>query len=120
MSLSAQVGALEAQLKLAQAEVAYLRELLTDCEPEAPEVALMVRYRLTPGEAAVLLKLAGAKGRVVDRLTIEAAVPARDHVADRNPKIVDVLICRLRKKIGPGVVQTVERMGWRINPNWKG
>ncbi len=118
MSLSVMAAALEAENAKLQAEVAMLRQRLCMAEPDRAEVALMVQHKLTRGEAALLTTLMAARPRPVDRYSLEAAIPARDHASDRNIKIVDVLLCKLRKKLGPDVIETVSGLGWRIDPNW--
>jgi DNA-binding response OmpR family regulator len=120
MSLSAQVAALEAELARKDALLAPLRLRLEPSDAELAEVELMVRHRLTRGESAVLTALLAARPRSLDRYSLDAAVPARDHARDRDVRIVDVLICRLRKKLGPGVIETTPGWGWRIDPKWKG
>jgi DNA-binding response OmpR family regulator len=119
MSLANMAAALEAENAALQAEVAMLRQRLAMAEPDSMEVQLMVEHRLTRGEAALLTRLISAKPRAVDRYTLEAAIPARDHAGDRNVKIVDVLLCKLRKKLGREVIQTLPGVGWRIAPDWK-
>ncbi len=118
MSLSVMAAALEAENAKLQAEVAMLRQRLCMAEPDRAEVALMVQHKLTRGEAALLTTLMAARPRPVDRYSLEAAIPARDHAGDRNIKIVDVLLCKLRKKLGPDVIETVSGLGWRIGSNW--
>lgn len=120
MSLSAQVAALEAELARKEAMIALLRLRLEPSDTELAEVDLMLRHRLTRGEAAALMALLAARPRSLDRYHLDAAVPARDHARDRDVRIVDVLICRLRKKLGPGVIETTPGLGWRISPAWKG
>ena len=120
MSLSAMAAALEAENAKLQAEVAMLRQRLSMVEPDSLEVDLMVQHKLTRGEAALLTRLISARPRAVDRYTLEAAIPARDHASDRNVKIVDVLLCKLRKKVGPNVIETLPGVGWRIAPDWSG
>jgi|GEM_PF-2335083 len=119
MSLSAMAAALEAENAKLHAEVAMLRQRLCLDEPDSQEIALMVQHKLTRGEAALLTRLMSARPRAVDRYTLEAAIPARDHVNERNVKIVDVLLCKLRKKLGPNVIETLPGVGWRIAPEWK-
>ena len=119
MSLAQQVAAMEAENAHLRAEVKILQDRLTMLEPDAEEVRLMVKHRLTRGEAALLTRLISAKPRAVDRYALEAAIPARDHAADRNVKIVDVLLCKLRKKLGRQVIETLPGIGWRINPQWQ-
>ena len=118
MSLSAMAAALEAENAKLQAEVAMLRQRLAMAEPDSLEVDLMVQHKLTRGEAALLTRLISARPRAVDRYTLEAAIPSRDHASDRNVKIVDVLLCKLRKKVGPHVIETLPGVGWRIAPDW--
>ena len=118
MSLAAQVAALEAELQRKDALISLLVMRIEADGGEVAEVELMVRHRLTRGEASVLLALLSARPRTIDRYNLEAAIPARDHARDRNVRIVDVLVCRLRKKIGREVIETVPGRGWRIAPSW--
>lgn len=119
MSLSAMAAALEEENARLQAEVQVLRLRLAVTELQTTDVELMLRHKLTRGEASVLATLIAADGRYVDRYRLEAAIPARDHSVDRNVKIVDVLLTGLRKKLGRNVVETMYGLGWRIGPEWR-
>jgi len=118
MSLSAQVAALEAEVARKDALIALLSLRLEAEGGEVAEVELMVRHRLTRGEASLLLALLAARPRAIDRYNLEAAIPSRDHARDRDVRIVDVLLCRLRRKIGREVIETIPGRGWRISPDW--
>lgn len=119
MTLSAQVAAMEREIERLRATVEILQTRLEMQGEDVELIDLMVAHRLTRGEAAALQILAAHSPRPTDRYAIEAAVPARDHAHDRDVRIVDVLICRLRKKLGASVIETVQGAGWRINPKWK-
>jgi len=72
---------------------------------------------LTPGEASVLGLLAGAGGRAVSREALSQALAGEP---GSNPRSLDVLVHRLRKKLGEGgnvaprILLTVHGVGYRL------
>lgn len=116
MTLSSQVAALEAENAALKARLAVLERGV------GPEdftgVEWMLRHRLPRQQAEVLQALLAARGRPVGRWALAAALTVRDHAADQSPKIVDVLLCKLRKRLGAGVIETVPGAGWRIDRKW--
>jgi len=99
-------------------EVAVLRARLAMVD-ESFDASLINDHKLNLQQATVMSLLMGAAPRALSRLSIEAALPARDHTKDRQSKLVDVLICKIRKKLGAEAILTVPGLGWRINPNWR-
>jgi two-component system torCAD operon response regulator TorR len=73
---------------------------------------------LTQGEIAVLVQLLEAEGRVVSRAALASALA--DAVEGSNARSVDVLVHRLRKKLGeggsiePSILLTVHGVGYRV------
>lgn len=63
----------------------------------------------------LLVHLAQHPDRVLSRAQLLADVWGLD--PNRNPKVVDVLVCRLRKRLGvaPTLLQTVRGFGYRFN-----
>lgn len=112
-SLAAQVAALEAENAALKARLRLLEEGF------GPEdmigVDLMVRHRLPRQQAEILHALMAARGRPVSRWNLAATLTVRDHAIDHDVKIVDVLICKLRKKVGKGYIETIKGVGWRFN-----
>ncbi len=69
--------------------------------------------RLTTQESRILEFLLHRRGRIVSRLEIIDHVYERDF--DRDSNVIDVLIGRIRRKIGVEVIETVRGRGYRLN-----
>lgn len=71
---------------------------------------------LTRGEFHVALALARAPNRVLSRAQLQDSLSAID--GDASPRSVDVLVARLRRKLGfdpkGGAIQTVPGIGYRL------
>jgi two-component system OmpR family response regulator len=71
---------------------------------------------LTRGEFHVALALARAPNRVLSRAQLQDSLSAID--GDASPRSVDVLVARLRRKLGfdprAGAIQTVPGIGYRL------
>lgn len=72
------------------------------------------RFKLSRSLAVVMLVLSASAPRIVPRDAIYTALYGMD--GERDPKIVDVLICKLRKKLAPeGItIATAWGDGWRM------
>lgn len=68
--------------------------------------------RLTERELRILEYLLHRRGRIVSRLDIIDHVYERD--MDRDSNVIDVLIGRIRRKIGPERIETVRGLGYRL------
>ena len=111
-------AALEAENARLKAEVEILRRRTTLSEADQAAAALMLAHRLTRGEAEVLAALLQARPRPMDRWALIAALSPRDHARARGEKLADVMVSKLRARLGPGVIETVPGAGWRIAPDW--
>ena len=86
-------------------EIAKLRDRLSYLEEEnrqlrealEPAVALPVDWKLTKTEARVLLALHRVRQGYMDRERLLVALYGLE--VDVEPKIIDVMICKLRKKL---------------------
>ncbi|MCB9669694.1 MAG: response regulator transcription factor [Alphaproteobacteria bacterium] len=67
---------------------------------------------LTPAEHGILEALARRPGAAVTRRWLVANVLDPDR--DGGPRTLDVHVSRLRKKLGPGLVETVWGVGYRL------
>jgi two-component system OmpR family response regulator len=68
--------------------------------------------RLTSQELRILEYLLHRRGRIVSRLDIIDHVYERD--MDRDSNVIDVLIGRIRRKIGADRIETVRGLGYRL------
>jgi two-component system OmpR family response regulator len=68
--------------------------------------------RLTSQELRILEYLLRRRGRIVSRLDIIDHVYERD--MDRDSNVIDVLIGRIRRKIGADRIETVRGLGYRL------
>jgi two-component system, OmpR family, response regulator len=67
---------------------------------------------LTGHEFRVLAYLMHNKGRVVSRTELTEHVYAQDF--DRDSNTIEVFLGRLRRKLGPDLIETVRGLGYRI------
>lgn len=70
-----------------------------------------VEVRLTPGPRAMLRALARQPGRVLSRAELLALLPGD---ALRSEHAVEATVARLRRAIGPALVRTVTKRGYRL------
>jgi two-component system OmpR family response regulator len=68
--------------------------------------------KLTSHEFRVLSYLMHHRGRVVSQSELTEHIYSLD--ADRDSNTVEVFIARLRKKLGPSVIETVRGLGYRM------
>jgi two-component system OmpR family response regulator len=71
-----------------------------------------IPVKLTPHEFRVLSYLMHQRGRVVSQGELTEHLYALD--SDKDSNTVEVFIARLRKKLGPAVIETVRGFGYRI------
>lgn len=113
MDVDARLEAVEAENDLLRARIAQLEGLL------GFTIVAPLSFGLTPGEASVFGALMKR-----DLMTKETAMAAiyRDLGRDEAEiKIVDVFVCKMRKKLKPFdiIVETVWGHGYRIAPQVK-
>ena len=81
-----------------------------------PRTATVTRdglpVRLTSHEYRVLAYLMQHGGRVVSQSELSDHIYPRD--LDRDSNTVEVFVARLRRKIGPSIIDTVRGLGYRI------
>jgi two-component system OmpR family response regulator len=70
--------------------------------------------KLTSHEFRVLSYLMHQRGRVVSQAELSEHIYSQD--LDRDSNTVEVFIARLRRKLGPAVIETVRGLGYRIGP----
>jgi len=70
--------------------------------------------KLTSHEFRVLSYLMHQGGRVVSRSELTEHIYAQS--ADRDSNTVEVFVARLRRKLGPSVIETVRGLGYRVGP----
>lgn len=71
-----------------------------------------VPVKVTALEFRVLSYLMHQRGRVVPRAELIDHIYARD--ADRDSNTIEVFVARLRRKLGPGSIETVRGLGYRV------
>ena len=82
-------------------------------EPRAAKVTLDgVPVKLTAHELRVLSYLMHHRGRVVSQGELTEHIYAQDFERDSNT--VEVFVARLRRKLGPALIETVRGAGYRI------
>ena len=68
--------------------------------------------RLTSHEFRVLSYLMHHRGRVVSQAELSEHIYSQDF--DRDSNTVEVFIARLRRKLGPSIIETVRGLGYRV------
>ena len=71
-----------------------------------------VTVKLTSHEFRVLSYLMHHRGRVVSQSELTDHIYAQDY--DRDSNTVEVFIARLRRKLGPTLIETVRGLGYRV------
>ena len=115
----ARIKALEEQLELLQSQIADLKQStannIADVRKEATATTVSLnghRVELTAREWAVLEALVRRAGRIVPKGDLEALVLGLGGEVASNS--IEVHVCRLRRKLGRGLVQTVRGIGYRL------
>lgn len=97
------------------AEIANLRDQLGGQISERM-LDRLSRFGLTAQEASLFAMLYDAKGRTLSKYDIEETLPGRDRSHDRALKIVEVMVCNVRRKLGdPRFIETVWGRGYRLS-----
>jgi two-component system cell cycle response regulator CtrA len=111
MTIPTRLDVLEAENERLREEVAELRELLYGGERPTP-----VEWRLTAAETRVMMALA-ARELATEAHVMSALYGLRPDGDTAEEKIVDVFICKIRKKVAPfGVrIETVWGRGWTLD-----
>jgi two-component system, OmpR family, response regulator len=73
-----------------------------------------VPVRLTSHEFRVLAYLMHHRDRVISQAELTEHIYAQD--VERGSNTVEVFVARLRRKLGPAVIETVRGLGYRIAP----
>lgn len=82
-------------------------------DPRSAKVTLDGRtVKLTSHEFRVLSYLMHQRGRVVSQSELSEHIYAQD--LDRDSNTVEVFVARLRRKLGPAVIETVRGLGYRV------
>lgn len=110
---------LEARIRYQEVYIATLKAAAVAAgSAELPDELPAWAEGLTAQEAALLGVLASRPGRVFDKFTIDEALPHQDHAAERQVKLVDVVVCKVRKKKGADWIETVWARGYRAGPGF--
>lgn len=96
--------------------IAYYEDVLGVRENVERVAQLRQAFRLPAGPAWLLSRLVAADGRLFRRDALIDHLPANDSSLDRNEKIIDVYMVRIRKALGADGVETVWGVGWRLTP----
>ncbi len=96
-------------------EIRFLKRQV-DVEVVASQIdRFMGAFGAPPASAMILSALYNAKGRVLSRTQLDEAAPAtRVDPDQRDLKIIDVRISRLRKKLGEHAIQNVWGRGYYL------
>jgi two-component system, OmpR family, response regulator len=82
-------------------------------DPRAAKVTISgTPVKLTSHEFRVLSYLMHHRGRVVSQRELTEHIYAQDF--DRDSNTVEVFIARLRRKVGPAMIETVRGLGYRM------
>lgn len=113
--LASKCAALEHELEKAREEIKFLRRQV-NVQAETSVVDTLARmFKLTLQEAALLGALYEARGRTLSKWALEESLPKGDIMRDRDIKIVDVVVCKLRRKVGAAAIDTLWGRGYGIS-----
>lgn len=70
---------------------------------------------LRPQGVALVMALAAVHPGGLDVYALNDVVPRQDHAADRDPKIVNVIIHHVRTELGKDVIEAVWGRGYRLS-----
>lgn len=94
-------------------EIAYLKSEL-GLRDDADQIeALREGLDVATAEAHFLRALYNAKGRTVSHMALLDAIPAR--MPDRDHSIVKVYASRVRARLGPGSIENIWGVGYRLS-----
>jgi two-component system OmpR family response regulator len=71
-----------------------------------------IPVRLTSHEFRVLSYLMHHRGRIVSQAELTEHIYSQTF--DRDSNTVEVFIARLRRKLGPSIIETIRGLGYRI------
>lgn len=98
-------------------EIAALRRQVSAGADDAVLDAIAVGCRLARQEAWLLATLYAARGRILSKERLNEVMPSPAgnwEPSEREPKILDVIACRVRSKLDREAIQTVWGKGFRI------
>jgi DNA-binding response OmpR family regulator len=97
-----------------KARIIQLEAMLVakDIEP-VPEVFTVVG--LTRHEITIIEILLHAYPKSVNVYAIEEGLPKKDHVKERDIRIVNVYISKIRRKLGRDIIICTKEQNYRIN-----
>lgn len=106
---------LRERIRELEIEISEVRKELVATRRNDETAKIAVAFGLTMQEAALLHVLYLANGLLPVHV-ISHRLPAVGVVAEeREPKIVDVVICKVRRKLGDDIIKTVFRQGRRLS-----
>ena len=73
--------------------------------------------KVTPQAASILLALFQAGGQMVSRAMLDDAMPAVRRDPDFSTNVVDVMVCKARKRLGRDAIENVWGRGYRMTPD---
>jgi DNA-binding response OmpR family regulator len=111
--MSAQAASVDRIADL-EAEIIWLKERLESRFDGADR--LCEGLRLTPNQGRLLMLLHTARGRAVSQAFIDENLPLGKGHERESAQAINVLICLLRKRVGPRMIGTKWGFGYFITP----
>lgn len=106
---------LRKDLQAAQRTIAILRSQLEELDIEPIDAAPAWTDQLSIQEATFVHVLLRVHPHALDKVQIYNRLPHQDHVKEGDLKLCDVLACKIRKKLGKEVIETIWGRGYRIS-----
>lgn len=94
--------------------IAWLKSELGIADDETQIAGIRSGLGVTRGEAHLLRAMYRAKGKAMSVAQMMEAFPASRGHEDRDYHLLNVLVCRIRKALGKGAVETVWKFGYRL------
>ncbi len=108
---------LEQRIAELEEEVSLLRRRLALEADEDAVFRIAARWSLTGTEAALVAILYHAAPRALSKGAICDVLPSRKGRED--DEVADVFVCKIRKKVGKGCIETVRGFGFRISAEFR-
>lgn len=105
-----------ARIEELEAEVAYWKAEAQHNASNDVSGRIGRAFGLTAAEAWVMATLYGAKGKIVRKERLLEDIPGCDWEARHEASnVIQVLVCRIRKKFGRDAIETAPSFGYRLS-----
>jgi DNA-binding response OmpR family regulator len=108
---------LELELQQADAMIDVLKGALAAETVEAIGVPQWAKA-LAPQHRAIMGALVAKFPHYMTREALDSCIPHQDHTVACHLRMIDVLVCRVRKILGPDTFEALRGAGYRVSPEF--